>query len=125
MAVFKTYAAVGEREDLQDVIYSISPTDTPFLNSIGQGKATSVLHEWQTDSLAAVNMANAAVEGADASTATLSATSRVNNHCQILEKTIQISRTLETADKAGRGSELAYQQAKASKEVKRDMDSFL
>ena len=61
MAVFSNHAAVGSREDLQDVIYSISPTDTPFMNSIGQGKASGTLHEWQTDALASVNVSNAAI----------------------------------------------------------------
>jgi hypothetical protein len=124
MAVFSNHAAVGAREDLQDVIYSISPTDTPFMSSIGQGKATNTLHEWQTDALAAVNVSNAAIEGADASTATLSATTRLNNQCQILQKTISVSRTLEAIDKAGRKSEQAYQTAKASKELKRDLEAI-
>ena len=125
MAVFSNHAAVGSREDLQDVIYSISPTDTPFMNSIGQGKASNTLHEWQTDALASVNMSNAAIEGADASTATLSATTRLHNQCQILQKTISVSRTLEAVDKAGRKSEQAYQLAKASKEIKRDLEAIL
>tara|TARA_Y100000114_G_C11723756_1_gene309851 strand:+ start:270 stop:1226 length:957 start_codon:yes stop_codon:yes gene_type:complete len=125
MAVFSAHAAVGEREDLQDVIYSISPSDTPFMNSVGQGKATSTLHEWQTDALASVNLSNAAIEGADASTATLSATTRLNNQCQISQKTISISRTLEAVEKAGRKSEEAYQLAKAAKEIKRDMEAIL
>ena len=35
---FKTYDATAIREDLSDVIYDISPTDTPFLSSItGKG----------------------------------------------------------------------------------------
>ena len=125
MAVFSNHAAVGSREDLQDVIYSISPTDTTFMNSIGQGKASGTLHEWQTDALASVNVSNAAIEGADASTATLSATTRLNNQCQILQKTISVSRTLEAVDKAGRKSEQAYQLAKASKEIKRDLEAIL
>ena len=70
MTQFRTYAAVGLREDLSDIIYNIAPTDTPFMSTIGKTKATAVYHEWQTDSLAAA-AANAAVEGADASTATL------------------------------------------------------
>jgi len=45
MAVFTNHSAVGGREDLQDLIYSISPTDTPFLNSVGQGTATNTTHE--------------------------------------------------------------------------------
>ena len=50
---FQTYQAIGDREDLTDIIYNISPTDTPFMSSIGKEKATGVLHEWQTDALAA------------------------------------------------------------------------
>ena len=121
MTQFRTYAAVGMREDLSDVIYNISPTDTPFMSTVGKTKATAVYHEWQTDSLAAA-AANAAVEGADASTATLTATTRVGNRTQISQKTIGVTGTLEAVDKAGRKSEKAYQLAKASSEIKRDME---
>lgn len=124
MTQFRTYAAVGMREDLSDVIYNISPTDTPFMSTIGKTKATAVYHEWQTDSLAAA-AANAAVEGADASTATLSATVRVGNRTQISQKTIGVTGTLEAVNKAGRKSEMAYQLAKASSEIKRDMEFTL
>lgn len=124
MTQFRTYAAVGLREDLSDVIYNISPTDTPFMSTIGKTKATAVYHEWQTDSLAAA-AANAAVEGADASTATLSASVRVGNRTQISQKTIGITGTLEAVNKAGRKSEMAYQLAKASSEIKRDMEFTL
>jgi len=41
---FTTYSAVGNREDLADVIYNISPKDTPFMTSAGRGKASAVLH---------------------------------------------------------------------------------
>ena len=71
MPTFKTNDAVGLREDLIDTIYDISPTETPFMSSIGKTKATATYHEWQTDSLAAVDTSNAAVEGADATSATL------------------------------------------------------
>ena len=40
---FDTYDSVGEREDLSDVIYSISPTDTPFLSSAAKTQATAVV----------------------------------------------------------------------------------
>lgn len=124
MTQFRTYAAIGMREDLSDVIYNISPTDTPFMSTVGKTKATAVYHEWQTDSLAAA-AANAAVEGADASTATLSPTTRVGNRTQISQKTIGVTGTLEAVDKAGRKSEKAYQLAKASSEIKRDMEFTL
>ena len=125
MATYQTYQSIGNREDLTDMIYNISPTETPFMSSIGKTKATGVLHEWQLDSLAAATIANAAVEGADASSATLAPTTRVGNRTQISQKTIQIAGTEETIDKAGRKSEKAYQLAKASSELKRDMEKIM
>ena len=125
MATYQTYTAIGQREDLSDVIYNISPTETPFLNSVGKSKATAIYHEWQTDSLAAASTSNAAVEGATASDATISPTVRVGNRTQISQKTIKISGTLDAVNKAGRKSEKAYQLAKASSEIKRDMEAIL
>ena len=124
MTQFRTYAAIGMREDLSDIIYNIAPTDTPFMSTVGKTKATAVYHEWQTDSLAAA-ATNAAVEGADASTATLSPTTRVGNRTQISQKTVGVTGTLQAVDKAGRKSELAYQLSKASSEIKRDMEFTL
>jgi hypothetical protein len=125
MAIYNAYDAIGQREDLTDVIYNISPTETPFMSSISKTKATAVYHEWQTDSLAAATTANAAVEGADASDATLSPTTRLGNYTQILQKTIKVSGTLDAVNKAGRKSEKAYQLAKASQELKRDLETIL
>lgn len=125
MPTFTAHTAIGQREDLSDVIYNISPTETPLLNTLARGKATAVYHEWQTDSLTAVNTSNAAVEGADASSATLSPTVRLGNYCQIVQKTIQVSGTLDSVNKAGRKSEKAYQLARASSELKRDIEGIL
>ena len=41
MPTFKTNEAIGLREDLTDVIYDISPTETPFMSSTYQTKANS------------------------------------------------------------------------------------
>lgn len=124
MATYQTYTAIGQREDLSNVIYNISPTDTPFMNSVGKTSATAVNHEWQTDSLAAV-ATNALVEGAAGSDITVSPTTRLGNLTQISGKTVKISGTLDTVNKAGRKSEKAYQLAKVSSEIKRDMEAAL
>ena len=73
---FETYDATGNREDLANVIYNISPTDTPFMSSVGTGTAAFTKHEWQTDSLAAA-ATNAQIEGDDSPSAAL--TANVNN----------------------------------------------
>ena len=120
---FDTYDSVGEREDLSDVIYNISPTDTPFLSSAAKTSATAVLHEWQTDALAAASTSNAVIEGDEATLDAVTATTRLSNSCQIMDKTVVITGTQEAVDKAGRASELAYQIAKKAKELKRDMEA--
>ena len=125
MATYQVYQSIGNREDLSDVIYYISPTDTPIMSSIGKTKATAVYHEWQTDSLAANTTANALVEGATASDITVSPTTRLGNYTQIVGKTIMVSGTLEAVDRAGRKSEKAYQLAKVSSEIKRDMETII
>ncbi len=122
---FDTYDAIGIREDLQDVIYSISPTETPFMSSAAREQVKNTLHEWQTDSLAAASTANAVIEGDEATLDASSATTRLGNYTQIMDKTVVITGTQEAVDKAGRASELAFQIAKKSKELKRDIESTL
>jgi|SRR5215471_1676009 len=123
---FLTYGAVGNREDLADIIYEISPEDTPFMSSIGRATATATLFEWQTDALAAPNPANAYLQGDDITTFdAVNPTVRVGNRTQISRKTAIVSGTQEVVDKAGKGSEIAYQMTKKSKELKRDMETIL
>jgi hypothetical protein len=125
MPTFTAHTAIGQREDLIDVIYDISPTETPIMSTLARTKATAVFHEWQTDSLASATSANAAVEGADGVSATISPTTRLGNYTQIVQKVVQTSGTLEAVNKAGRRSERAYQLAKASSELKRDMETII
>ena len=42
---FETFTQLGQREDLSDMIYDISPIDTPFLSSIDSVDATATVHE--------------------------------------------------------------------------------
>jgi len=123
---FKTYDATAIREDLSDVIYDISPTDTPFMSSIaGKGSVSNTLFEWQTEALAAAVINNYNVEGADAGTAATTVTARVTNQTQISKKVVEVSGSHEAVNNAGKKSELAHQLAKASKELKRDMEGSL
>ena len=125
MATLDTYSTVGIREDLQDAIYDISPTTTPFMSTVGRTKAKATVHEWQTDSLSDVDVNNAQIEGADAVSPTLTSTTMNQNWTQISDKVVQVSTTDDVVDKAGRTTETAYQLAKASSELKRDMESIL
>ena len=123
---FDTFNAKGIRESLSNVIYNISPEETPFMSNIGRENVKNTFFEWQTDSLAAASTTNAQIEGDDVGTYdSTAATVRVGNYTQVSRKTLILSGTLESVDKAGRRSELAYQLAKRSAELKRDMESIM
>jgi hypothetical protein len=122
---YTRYTAQGLREHLTDVIYDISPEDTPFVNGAGRGKANQTLFEWQTDVLGNVDTANAHLDGDDiTSFPTVVPTVRVGNYTQISRKLLIISGTLEAVDKAGRKSELSYQLSRRGAEMKRDMEAI-
>ena len=106
--VYVTFSSKGLREDLENVIYDISPTDTPFMSMGSRSDAIAVNHEWQTDALAAAAN-NHHEEGATLTAAEPTATTRVGNICQISLKTTLVSGTLDAVSKAGRKEELAYQ----------------
>ena len=122
---FTAHAAIGNREDLSDEIYRISPTDTPFFSGVEKGKATGVYHEWQTQDLAAVNTSNAVLEGDDATTDAATPTVRLGNYTQISDKVAQVSGTQRAVDSAGRGDELDYQKMLKGLELRRDIEAIL
>src|SRR6185503_18075309 len=80
-----------------------------------------------TDALAAATTTNAQFEGDDVvgTTDAVAATNRVGNYTQISRKLVEVSGTVEAVDKAGMRSMMAYQLAKKSAELKRDMESSL
>lgn len=119
-----TYSVVGNREDLADAIYDISPLDTPFLSEAVKDDASAVFHEWQTDSLDAA-ATNRQIEGDDTTANTLQPSVRVGNYCQISKKVVQVSGTQRRVDSAGRADEFSYQIAKRGREMKRDMELAL
>ena len=126
MATFLSTAAIGNREDLTDIIYRISPTQTPVLNLASKTKATATTHEWQTQDLAAASGSNEAAEGADASDKTVTPTVRLTNRTQISTKAVYVSGTqMSGVNPAGRKDELGYQVSLASLELKRDMETAL
>jgi len=119
-----TYGAVGIREDLSNIIYNISPMDTPFLNGCGRGSADNTTFEWQTDELKTA-AANTQLEGNDYTSTAATEPRRLSNYTQISATQVQSSGTAEAVDFAGRKSTQAYQLAKRAKEMKRDMEFML
>lgn len=114
-------AAIGNREDLTDIIDNISPTETPFYSMIGKGKANGTKHEWQTQALRAPG-SNRQAEG-DVTTATaITPQVRLSNYTQILKEAATVSGTQEAVDKAGSRKEMDKQMALKSSEMKLDLE---
>ena len=122
-----TYATndmTGIREDLADVIYDITPVETPFLNSIPHVIATATKHEWQIDSLASAAN-NKVIEGDDATTDASTSTTRRDNNTQISDKVARVTGTALAVKTAGRANELDYQMLKRGRELRRDVETAL
>lgn len=119
-----TYDLVGVAEDIEDVIFNINPTETPFLTMAGRKTAKATLHQWQTDTLAAA-AANRQIEGDDASYTTANPTTLLTNYTQISRKTMLTSRTADRIRKYGRTTEMGRLIAKYGRELKRDIEYAL
>lgn len=125
MATFTTSNSVGEKESLADIIYRLDTSETPIFSSAEKITTNGVFYEWQVQELAAAATDNHVNEGADATFATPTATSRLGNYHQISVKDFAISGTLESVDKAGRERESAYQKILKSLELRRDIEKSI
>ena len=107
MANYLTTNAIGEREDLSDVITRVDPDETPVSSNARKIVTKSVTHEWQVQELAAASATNYNTEGAAFSCTNPTATTRLGNVHQIFVQAASVSNTLEVVDKAGRDREVA------------------
>lgn len=122
----QTYAAVGNREDLENIIYKITANKTPFTMNIGKDKASATYHEWQTFSLRTPVGTNKQIQGDTTTTTAPKVTTRVGNRTQIFKESGSVSGTQEAVDAAGRASEMAWQKLQKGEELATDMEvSFL
>jgi hypothetical protein len=95
------------------------------MTGVDKEKASAVLHEWQTQALAAADNTNAQLEGDDAVTDAVTPTVRLNNRTQISKKVPRVSGTQQAVEHAGRDDEMAYQEMLKGLELKRDMETIL
>jgi hypothetical protein len=116
-----TYDAIGNREDLLNVITNIAPLETPMFSSFGRSKAKAVTHDWLTDTLAPATT-NAKIEGANYNFAARGVRTRLSNYTQIFQTPVEVSDTQREVDTAGIEDEFSYQMAKAMKEHARDIE---
>ncbi len=118
---FSTTNAVGNREELSDVVSRITPEDTPIYSYISKGSCKSVHPEWETDALAAP-AENIRQEGEIYSFGEVTAPSRMGNYTQIMRKDWIISNTQEVVDEAGNVQKRKYQKLKKGVELRKDVE---
>lgn len=120
-----SYSYTGNREDLDDVVWDVTPTETPVLSSIKKGKATSTKHEWLTRALAAASSTNFVIEGEDATTDAGNTNTRIFNYTAISDKVARVSGTEEEVNKAGIRSLMAREVSDKTAELKRDVEKII
>lgn len=120
-----TGKAIGQREDLSDVIERIDPTEVPFWSNVNKTGCKAIQTDWQVQELVAPDANNEQHEGFDATFAAAKPTDRLNNVCQLLAKTGVVADTLDAVDKAGRAEETAYQKLLKGLEARRDLETIL
>jgi len=125
MATYTSSTAIGEREDLADVIYRIDPDETPVFSNAEKVTTSGIFHEWQVQELAAAVDTNYVNEGADYSYVNPSATTRLGNYHQISVQAASVSNTLDVVDSAGRDRETAYVKVLKGIEQRRDVEKAL
>jgi hypothetical protein len=121
---FDTYTATADREDLSNIIYNISPMQTPFMSSIGKRNIKNVVFDWQTEVLPTPSAAGQ-LEGFELSRSASTATTRVSNVAMISSRDATVTGSQEASDAAGKRSEMAHQLAIMAKALKRDMEEAL
>jgi hypothetical protein len=118
---FRTADAVGNREELSDVVSRITPEDTPIYSLIEKGKCVSIHPEWETDELA-TPAANIREEGEEYNFGAITPPSRMGNYTQIMRKDWIISNTQEVVSEAGNVQKRKYQKLKKGVEIRKDVE---
>jgi len=119
-----TYNTVGQREDLSDVLTILEPESTPFVSMANKATATGTFFEVQVDDLSVVDFSGVG-EGEDVTAFDNKAANRarIGNYIQKFRRTYAVSDIAELVDTAGVANEFAASEAKAVREIKRDLEA--
>lgn len=116
-----TTAAIGNREELSNIVSMISPTDTPIYSKAGKDKIASKHPEWEYESLRSP-AANAQPEGNDYDFNAQVQPTRVGGRAQIFTDTWIYSGTQQVVDNAGDQERAAKAKMKAAINVRKDIE---
>jgi hypothetical protein len=119
-----TYSTVGQREDLSDVLTILEPESTPFVSMANKATASGTFFEVQVDDLSTANF-DGVNEGEDVTAFDNKAANRarIGNYIQKFRRTYAVSDIAELVDTAGVANEFAASEAKAVREIKRDLEA--
>lgn len=118
---FQSTSAVGNREELSDIVSRITPEDTPMYSRMGKGKATSTSPQWEIDQLRAP-AANAQLEGDQYSFSAITPPARVKNNTQIFRDSWIVSRTQDAVENAGSVEKTAEAKIKTGIAIRKDVE---
>lgn len=125
MATLTTATKIGERETLSDVIARIDSDETPIYSGAQKRTNNGIFAEFLVQELATADTTNHRNEGADMTDTGVTALQRFGNYHQISTRGFLISGTVETVDKAGVESEVAYQTVLAGLDLRRDIEKMI
>ena len=112
------------REDVMEQIAIINRIPLPFHDSIGSMGTQNQFSEWTQDALAAPDITNKAVDGADTAGNDTATGARVGNHHQILTKVVRVSTRARDVNTIGFADTLAYQVMMRQQEILRDYEAI-
>ena len=121
----KTGTSISNREDLMDVLTILAPEETPVLSSASKSTANSTFVEWTVDKLAAP-VTTGVEEGADVTSFTdkFASRARLGNYVQKFRRDYLVSDLQEAVDSVG-PAKIAQAEAKALREIKRDIEATI
>lgn len=117
------FDVVGNREGLTDTIADLFADETPLFSMARKVRATSVLHEWQEDSLAAASKAGV-VEGATVTYVQPGTRTRLKNPTQIRLRNWDVTFTQMSVSKAGIRDDVARELMKAMRTLATDYEKI-
>ena len=127
MGINTTYGSTSGaeiREDVLDVIYQITPEDTPFFNMIGDSDANSPVHQWTTRDIS-TRQDNAVQEGASFTFEQIQTASRVSHLTQIFRKLPRVPRSRQSSTHVGISDLMADQIQQSAVGLKTDVEHAL
>mgnify|MGYP003135794916 FL=1 len=121
----ETYDVTTIREDLQEALTSITPTETILMSTIGSKNVDNTFFEWAEVDLAATG-ANRQIEG-DVGLSNTAPTNAVRKggYTQISTKVVEVSSTNQAVNGVANAQTVAKQVAYKLSELKRDMEAML